>query len=100
MTTLYVVMGSHGEYSDRSEWMVAAYLDEQKGQEHVRRVGDALRSFLAIEREGRERVAEEAGDSAGQVAKHALDKSKGFYVWDYDQRYWLDTVELLDEVPT
>lgn len=100
MTTIYVVMGSHGEYSDRSEWMVAAYPDEQKAQEHVRSVEAALRAFIALEREERERIAEASGDSGGDIAKQSLDMAKGFYTWDYDQRYWLDTVELLDEVPT
>ena len=32
---IYVVMGTCGEYSDRSEWAVIAYYDEQKAQEHV-----------------------------------------------------------------
>lgn len=29
MTTIYVVSGSTGEYSDRTDWMVRAYADEE-----------------------------------------------------------------------
>lgn len=32
---VYVVIGSTGEYSDRDEWPVAAYLDEDSARQHV-----------------------------------------------------------------
>ena len=32
---IYVVMGTTGEYSDRTEWGIVAYTDEKKAQEHV-----------------------------------------------------------------
>lgn len=32
---IYVVFGSTGEYSDRSEWLVAAYVDEALAKCHV-----------------------------------------------------------------
>ena len=35
MKNIYVVMGSTGEYSDRTEWAVIAYHDETAAQEHV-----------------------------------------------------------------
>ena len=31
----FIVMGTTGEYSDRYEWAVMAYLDESAAQEHV-----------------------------------------------------------------
>lgn len=34
---IYVVMGSTGEYSDRTEWPVLAYLNEGDAQECVKR---------------------------------------------------------------
>ena len=34
-TTIYVVMGTIGEYSDRGEWIVIAYLDEEKAKQHT-----------------------------------------------------------------
>lgn len=38
MTKVYVVMGDTGEYSDRTEWSVSAYLDESKAAAHVARL--------------------------------------------------------------
>ncbi len=32
---VYVVMGSTGEYSDRTEWPVKAYRNEERAKEHV-----------------------------------------------------------------
>lgn len=32
---LYIVMGSTGEWSDRTEWAVLAFIDEEKAQAHV-----------------------------------------------------------------
>jgi len=32
---IYVVMGTTGEYSDKSDWPVIAYTDELKAQQHV-----------------------------------------------------------------
>ena len=37
MTSIYIVFGSTGEYSDHREWPVAAFLDESEAKEHVRR---------------------------------------------------------------
>ena len=35
MSTIYVVMGTVGEFSDRREWAVAAYESEELAQRHV-----------------------------------------------------------------
>ena len=35
MKTVYLVMGTTGEYSDRTEWPVKAYLDKGKAEQHV-----------------------------------------------------------------
>ncbi len=35
MKNVFVVMGTTGEYSERNEWAVMAYLDEAAAQEHV-----------------------------------------------------------------
>jgi len=32
---IYVVMGSTGEYSDRSEWLVCAYKDQKMADQHA-----------------------------------------------------------------
>jgi len=35
MSKIFVVIGTTGEYSDRSEWLVLAFRDEEKAKEHV-----------------------------------------------------------------
>jgi hypothetical protein len=50
---IHVVYGSTGEYSDRCEWYVAAYLDELKAQDHVTKAQQRGRE-LEIEYDGRE----------------------------------------------
>lgn len=36
MTKIWIVQGSTGEYSDHREWMVCAYRDEAKAEQHAR----------------------------------------------------------------
>lgn len=46
MKTVYVVQGSCGEYSDHMEWMVRAFMDEEKAKAFVilaTEQGNALR---------------------------------------------------------
>ena len=35
MNPVFVVIGSTGEYSDRTEWVVCAYKDEELAKQHV-----------------------------------------------------------------
>lgn len=35
MSKIYIVMGTTGEYSERSEWPVCAYTDQQQAQKHA-----------------------------------------------------------------
>jgi glucose-6-phosphate 1-dehydrogenase len=50
MKTIYVVFGSTGEYSDRTEWPVLAYTSEINAQSHVTRAtGYANTIFQAVE---------------------------------------------------
>ncbi len=46
MKKVYVVFGYTGEYSDRSEWPVCAYLDGSLAEEHAKR---AVEEALKIE---------------------------------------------------
>lgn len=43
-STLYVVMGETGEYSDRSEWPIRAFVDKAKAETFVRGGDDFLRA--------------------------------------------------------
>lgn len=46
MTTIYVVMGTCGEYSDREEWPVCAYADEEQAKLHVDQASECVRLAL------------------------------------------------------
>ena len=46
MSKVFIVMGTTGEYSDRSDWPVVAYTDGLKAQQHVE---DATKAAKAIE---------------------------------------------------
>lgn len=52
MKTIYVVEGSTGEWSDRTNWIVCAYESEDKAKEHVEKASEAAR-VLFIEYEKR-----------------------------------------------
>jgi hypothetical protein len=44
---IFVVMGTTGEYSDRSEWPVIGYFDEKKAQEHVENAAKVAKGIEA-----------------------------------------------------
>ena len=44
---VYVVFGSTGEYSDRTEWIVCGFLDEEKAKERVLLAGEEARTLFA-----------------------------------------------------
>lgn len=93
---IYVVMGSHGEYSDRGEWPVAAYCDEKLAQEHVTRVEQAAREWESIGNTARKQRVNDVGELAT-----TLDPKKPFELWGSDtRRYWLETIAVYSEVPT
>ena len=98
MTYVYLVRGSRGEdVEDYGEWIVAAYLDASKALEHRNRLLHALESWFAKTQE--ERVAV-TGAFWKKAPVNALDPVNGFSVDPYNERYWVDDVELLEEVPT
>jgi hypothetical protein len=95
VTTVYIVMGSNGEYSDRDEWMVAAYLGEAKANEHAQAANVALSTFEALSSDERDELA---GDCLSEWI-NPLDSVHGFCPRLCGQGYRVKTVDLLDEVP-
>lgn len=97
MTHVFVVMGMEGEYSDRTEWPVAAYLDRAKAEQHVTAVEMAARAWEALGSRERDRLFE----TYPNAGKTALDMEHSFNKWETDtRRYWMKSVELKEEVPT
>ena len=88
MKTIYVVEGSTGEYSDRSEWPVRAFTSEEKAKKFV----EALAAWC--DKNG---CGENRGDSYWEARDkgHPLDPS---FNSDYTgTRYTYYSVELDEE---
>lgn len=90
MRTIYVVIGTCGEYSDRNEWLVAAYVSE----------GAAAQRVVDCERESKimDAVAKEHtryGDEFEEAKK--LNVADPNYRSDYTgTKYTLAPIELVD----
>lgn len=48
MKKIYIVGGSTGEYSDRSEWVVCAYTNESDAQAHVTKATEYAKAWEAF----------------------------------------------------
>lgn len=91
----YVVIGEVGEYSSRSEWVVAVYLDESKAKAHVE---------LATERA---RALNQWRDSEDNRWDYSSDENKPVNQYDPDMKLWVYSITtyfigecpLLSEVP-
>lgn len=82
MSEVYAVRASHGEYSDRDEWIVAVYADHEKARSHVLRATEWIRAENAIPRGQRDWTKPNPFDPRG-----------------FADEYWCSTVEMRDEVP-
>lgn len=94
MPNVFVVMGATGEYSDHSEWPIAAYLDEATAQTHVQ---------LAQSRANEIRTWRNEKGQEAYLLPYA-ERPRNEY--DYDMQsdysgtmYYLIAVLLLDSVP-
>ena len=100
-TKIYVVMGSEGDYSDRIEWTVVAYRDEELAKAHV----------LAAEQHARAQA--EAHDEPDYDTDEWRCSPDAMLPWDpefnteYESwsnlrgiRYWYAEVLLADELPS
>jgi uncharacterized membrane protein YebE (DUF533 family) len=59
--SVHLVVGSTGEYSDHSQWNVAAYTTREQAEEHVRRLNEMVAATKAdggMDWDGRGAVAE------------------------------------------
>ena len=71
--TIYVVMGSTGEYSDRSEWLVCAYTDKLLAEQHA---------FLAEKWALETQKEYEANDDGTWKVSQDIDDKKLFCPYD------------------
>lgn len=71
MSSVYIVMGTVGEYSDRTEWPVALYVHRRKAQSHV--VKAASRSRLIHILQAKNRKDGGSREDAGKLAVNEFD---------------------------
>jgi hypothetical protein len=45
---VYTIFGSTGEYSDRNEWSVISYLDEERAKDHVVRASEKANEWEVV----------------------------------------------------
>lgn len=92
---MFIVIGTTGEYSDRKEWLVAAYWEQDKATEHAarakRRTAEIVGRF-----DGRWEALDAKMDGDAEAANQ-WDKD-----WDSDYTgtdYVVAEVPLLEAVP-
>ena len=87
METIYVVHGRTGEYSDRTEWVVAAYTDEASARQHIE---------AATKRANELQVLAEKDGRGNIILDNDFDKGMGM---DYTgTSYWYCEIELYGDV--
>jgi len=93
---IYVVMGSTGEYSDRTEWAACAFDEEWKAQRFVSQIETEFRKLEAagieIYRSGNWALREALMDQLKKFDPHCD-------VIDDVPSYWIEPIELLDGIP-
>lgn len=78
---IWIVFGTTGEYSDRSEWPVAAYDSEKAAQDRVKALQHAL------EESGIERLDRYEGPWEKAVDEFKAKHDPGFHI-DYTGTSW------------
>lgn len=108
--TVYVVMGSTGEYSDRNEWGVAVYSDENLAKEHVQRatkVANEIKVHNDRAREEWEKKCQELGPEGERFGWGELPPGLREVISEWDPhlaiyytgtRYWYIPLPLLSKL--
>jgi hypothetical protein len=85
MAEMYVVMGTTGEYSDRTEWPIAVYAYEALAKQHVGRATVAGNTSIA---------------ESGRYGPHPTTPLLGEFRSDYTgTSFYYMAVPLLTDVP-
>ena len=96
MTKIHIVIGSTGEYSDRSEWMVAAYTEEEKAKTHVELANARARELGISFEDEMVRLSYDESSKAAQAMKPLDHRCHISYT---GTGYHLQKVNLLEEIP-
>jgi hypothetical protein len=87
---VYVVIASQGEYSDRSEWIVTVYMEEEMAQDHVRLANEQCKKYENLTWEERERAEDNPYDP--NHGSHTY--YHGSYTYYRGEVFWYEEVPL------
>jgi hypothetical protein len=96
--TLYVVMGTTGEYSDRSEWPVAAVEGEESAKQYVRALERQYQSIPPSLKEDRWKNREKV--KALMTLDPQFDEDYTGTQWFFSEVPFVDAAALADILAT
>lgn len=94
--TIYVVRGSTGEYSDRTEWPVCAFTESWKAERFVAQIEVELRRVEVALGVDFDRLSY---STLRMLTKQMKNVDPRFSICLGRIHYWVDAVEIVDEVP-
>lgn len=99
--TIYIVRASEGQYSDREEWLVAAYRSEADAKAHVMLADQEHRALLARSIATRVPSSRPGWERTNlETVAMTYDVEPFCAAFQPDRRYWVSPVKLRDKVPT
>ena len=109
---IYLVCGQEGEYSDREEWVVRAYRDQKKAEQHVVAANARVREWEILEKKEKDKLLEPCNEdfsATGHQDRPGHEGDRGMPCdwmgeWDsqggrnsyYPPEYYLQEVELVE----
>lgn len=89
---IYIVFGKTGEYSDRSEWLVAAYTEEADAKLHVEKATEYANAWHAFSKSDEFMDLEWVDRQDREKAANPMDSA---FSCDYTgTQYWYSPIEL------
>lgn len=82
---IYIVFGSTGEYSGRTEWILKAFYEEKQAKDLVINVTNEVRNLLLIY------------EDEGLIPPHTNIFDKDMKTFGYEIRYYYKECDLEDE---
>jgi hypothetical protein len=98
--TIHLVRATVGEWSDRKEWVVAAYTDETMAQTHVELATARAREWEALDFDAAEEWLRVNGDCDSWDPFPWSAYDAGFRVSGDAPRYRVEQVEVRAALPT
>ena len=97
---IYIVSGESGEYSDRIQWSVAAYIDPGKAHLHSELANNCVKAHLAKGIKVKTSFGSSTKYPDLEKGWNPFDPLVGEYISDYSPpEYFVESVDIFEEVP-